>query len=203
MFWLYLAVIAVVGYLLGCVNGAIIISKYVMKKDVRTLGSGNAGLTNFYRNFGKKAAVWVVLIDVLKSVVSGLFAGWLMGRLGYKMLGQEISLLFVVLGHMFPVFSGFRGGKGILTCVGGVLVFDWRVIALLLAVFIIVTALTKYVSLGSISACVAYPLLMLAFHGDLWLTVIAAATGLAIIAKHSGNIKRLIRGEEPKFKLKK
>jgi len=197
---LYWAIVIVAAYLLGSVNGSIIVSKSAFHEDIRTKGSGNAGLTNFYRNYGMKAFLWVVVIDVLKAVVSGLFAGWLMSRAGFDcMLAQEVSMLFVVVGHMFPVFFGFRGGKGILTSVGGIVVFDWRIIAILLGIFFLMVILTRFVSLGSLCAAFAYPFMVALFHGGLWPILVAAVTGLLIIYKHKDNIDRLVRGEESKF----
>ena len=200
---LYIAIIAAAAYLLGCANGAIIVSKTVKHKDVRELGSGNAGLTNFYRNFGKGAAIWVILIDVLKAVIAVVFAGFLMEKAGYKMAGQEIALFFVVVGHMYPLFFEFRGGKGILSCAGGLAVIDLRALAILLAVFAVILLISRIVSLSSICAAIAFPVVMLLFHGDAVVALAALATAVLMIVKHGANIKRLVKGEEPRFKFKK
>ncbi|MCC8181928.1 MAG: glycerol-3-phosphate acyltransferase, partial [Clostridiales bacterium] len=107
--------VAAVSYLLGCCNSAIIISKYVLKDDVREHGSGNAGLTNFYRVYGVKNVVWVILLDVLKAVLSCLIGGGVLGYLcGWEVLGKYIAGIFCLLGHMFPCMFEFKGGKGIL-----------------------------------------------------------------------------------------
>ena len=123
-------VIAVVSYLLGCCNGAIITSKLFLREDVRTHGSGNAGLTNFQRSYGGKLTMVVTAIDVLKAVLACLLGRWLVGNSDAMMLGG----LCAMIGHMFPVFFGFRGGKGILTGAAVAAVIDWRVFLIILAV---------------------------------------------------------------------
>lgn len=127
-------VTAAVSYLLGCCNTALIVSKYILHDDVRNHGSGNAGLTNFYRTFGKKMVIWVILGDLLKAILSCLLGGWLIGpALGGAAadiaLGKLVGGVCAMLGHSFPVMFGFKGGKGVLCGAGVILCMDWRVSA--------------------------------------------------------------------------
>lgn len=196
-----LFVIAIVAYLLGAVNGSIIASKYFFKKDIRELGSGNAGLTNFYRNFGTKGIAVVLVIDIIKTAVA-VFLGWLLLRgFGHGMVGKLFAGFFVMLGHAFPVYYDFKGGKGVLC--GGILVLmmDWRIGLLCWLVFVIAVIFTKYVSLGSVCAGAMCPI-GTAIFGGWWLQVILALMcGLLLIIMHRQNILRLIAGKERKLEL--
>ena len=194
-----LFIVAIVAYLLGGVNGAIISSKYIFKKDIRNYGSGNAGLTNFYRIFGVKGVALVLLIDIGKTVIGILF-GWLMLRIyGFSMVGKLFAGLFLTLGHVFPVYYGFKGGKGVLCCGIIVLAVDPVVGLICWIVFAIVALLTHYVSLGSIAAAVAFPIGIAAF-GGWWLQVLLAIfCSIVLIIMHRHNIIRLILGKESKF----
>ncbi|MDD6189335.1 MAG: glycerol-3-phosphate acyltransferase [Clostridiales bacterium] len=196
-----LFVIAIVSYLLGAVNGSIIASKYFFKKDIRELGSGNAGLTNFYRNFGTTGIVVVLLIDIAKTAVA-VFLGWaLMKIFGHGMVGKLFAGFFVMLGHAFPVYYGFKGGKGVLC--GGILVLmlDWRIGLLCWLVFIIAVVFTRYVSLGSICAGIMLPI-GTAIFGGWWLQVVLSIMcGLLLVIMHRQNILRLIAGKERKLSL--
>lgn len=194
-----LFVIAIVAYLLGAVNGSIIASKYFFKKDIRELGSGNAGLTNFYRNFGTKGILVVLGIDIAKTAVA-VFIGWLLLKgYGHGMVGKLFAGFFVMLGHAFPIYYGFKGGKGVLC--GGILVLmmDWRIGLLCWLFFLIAVIFTKYVSLGSICAGAMCPI-GTAIFGGWWLQVILALMcGLLLIVMHRQNILRLIAGKERKL----
>ena len=194
-----LFLVAVVAYLLGGVNGAIISSKYIFKKDIRNYGSGNAGLTNFYRIFGVKGAALVLLIDIGKTVIGVLF-GWLMLRIyGFSMVGKLFAGFFLMLGHVFPVYYGFKGGKGVLCCGIIVLTVDPVIGLICWIVFAIVALLTRYVSLGSIAAAVAFPICIAAF-GGWWLQVLLSLfCSVLLVIMHRHNIIRLILGKEPKF----
>ena len=194
-----LFIVAIVAYLLGGVNGARISSKYIFKKDIRNYGSGNAGLTNFYRIFGVKGVALVLLIDIGKTVIGILF-GWLMLRIyGFSMVGKLFAGLFLTLGHVFPVYYGFKGGKGVLCCGIIVLAVDPVVGLICWIVFAIVALLTHYVSLGSIAAAVAFPIGIAAF-GGWWLQVLLAIfCSIVLIIMHRHNIIRLILGKESKF----
>ena len=213
-----LIVTALQAYLIGGVNGAIITSKIFYKKDIREYGSGNAGLTNFYRVFGKGGAVLVVLIDVLKTVapvvIGGLlfsqfidadiFKGGNAGLLNLNVFGSEYAGFFVMLGHCFPLYYGFRGGKGVMAL--GTIVFfvDWRVALVAWGMFILLTLLTRYVSLGAIIGSAAYPAAQAIFGlGGTWELLVAVISALLLITRHSENIKRLVQGKESKFSFKR
>lgn len=193
----------VIPYLLGCMNGAVIISKYILRDDVRNHGSGNAGLTNFHRTFGGKLTILVLLLDVVKMVaavlVGGFLFSWLTGRL---ILARYWSGLWCLLGHMFPVTFGFKGGKGVLSGVTLMFCLDWRMGLIALAIFFVVVILTRYISLGSCLAAVSFPLSTWLFvsHAPLILAMSVALAGL-VIFMHRGNLGRVARGEERKFSL--
>ena len=157
-----------VSYLLGCFNGSVVTSHFIIRDDVRKHGSGNAGLTNFYRTYGAKYALIVI--------------------------GCE-------LGHMFPAYYGLKGGKGILS--GGVLVWmlDWRIGLIAWGLFILLWLLTRYVSLGSITATASMPVTaFFVFHHDPLLTGLCAVVAALVIYCHRENIRRLLHGTEHKFR---
>jgi acyl phosphate:glycerol-3-phosphate acyltransferase len=199
-----LVCVGVFAYLLCGVNGAIITSKYFYKRDIRDYGSGNAGLTNFYRVFGKYGAVMVIAIDIGKTVIPVLLASWLLGLDGYSMLGKTFTGFFAMLGHAYPVIYEFKGGKTVM--VGGALVWliDWRVALLSWGVFAIIFLLTRYVSLGSIIGGIMLPIGMLLFNISsglpFYITVLCA---MLLIFCHRKNIRRLLAGEESKFTFRK
>lgn len=216
---LALIVIAILSYLLGSLNFGIIISKSLNKDDVRSHGSGNAGSTNMLRNFGKKYAVMTIIGDMLKVAVAILIAYLVMKYLGHTSLSKESSAqilgvdakmftksfagFFCVIGHIFPCFFSFKGGKGVATAGGMVFMIDWRIAIILLAIFIITVAVTKYVSLGSIIMAVIYPVLIFVFYKSLPLTVISAAFTIIVVVAHRDNIKKLINNTESKIGSKK
>lgn len=204
MFWLCFAITAVAGYLLGNLNGAILISRLVMKEDVRTKGSGNAGLTNFHRSYGGLSTFLVLGIDVAKAVAAALLGGWLLGRFGQVELGRMLGGSCAVLGHMFPVAFQFRGGKGILSAAALAAVMDWRLFLALLVVFIIVVYFTKYVSLGSCLGAVLFvPAFFLLYPGQWALIGQAILLAVLVLYKHRSNIRRLLKGEENKLSFQK
>ena len=192
-------------YLLGGLNGAIIASKLFYRKDIREFGSGNPGLTNFYRVFGNSGALLVIAIDAIKALSSVLFAGWLFGLyFEMKLLGRALAGLFVVLGHCFPLYHKFKGGKGIMAAGTVLLVLDWRVALVSWATFAIVLILTRYVSLASIVGSIVFPISVLLLNvGGVHEFVISALCALLLIVRHKANIKRLFRGEESKFTLRR
>ena len=200
-FWGYLALVAVVGYLLGNCNGAILISKWILREDVRTHGSGNAGLTNFFRSYGGGLTLVVLAIDVVKAVAAALIGGWILGHfLGEPELGKMVGGSFAVIGHMFPVFFQFRGGKGILSSAALAGVMDWRILMVILAVFLVAVVLTRYVSLGSCLGAVAFtPAFAWCYPGRLDLIVIAAVLSVLALVMHRKNIQRLLNGTENKL----
>lgn len=199
-----LILIAGIAYCLGCVNGAIITSTRYFHKDIRRVGSGNAGLANFYRNFGVKGLAMVAGIDIVKGVIATLLGGWLLGLTGdYAVVGKLFAIFCMVLGHVYPVFYGFRGGKGILCGVAGVFVVDWRMGVVCLIVFLIAVIFSRYISLGSVLGAVSFPISMMAW-GYPWLDVLLALISvLVMLFRHWENILRMIRHTEPKFEFKK
>ena len=195
------ALTLLVSYLLGCFNGSVMTSHFIIRDDVRQHGSGNAGLTNFYRTYGAKYALGVILFDMGKTVIACLIGGAAFDYLaGDWMLGVLLGGLGCELGHMFPVFFGLRGGKGILS--GGVLVLllDWRVALIAWGLFAVLWLTTRYVSLGSIAATASMPVSVFLLMGHNWLyTVLSAAIAALVIWCHRGNIQRLLTGTEKKF----
>lgn len=195
------ALTLLVSYLLGCFNGSVMTSHFIIRDDVRQHGSGNAGLTNFYRTYGARYALCVIVCDMGKIVLACLIGGYLMHWVvGDWTLGLLIAGIGCELGHMFPVFFGLRGGKGILS--GGVLVLllDWRVALIAWGLFAVLWLTTRYVSLGSIAATASMPVSVFLLMGHNWLyTVLSAAIAALVIWCHRGNIQRLLTGTEKKF----
>ena len=195
------ALTLLVSYLLGCFNGSVMTYHFISRDDVRQHGSGNAGLTNFYRTYGARYALCVIVCDMGKTVLACLIGGYLMHWVvGDWTLGLLIAGIGCELGHMFPVFFGLRGGKGILS--GGVLVLllDWRVALIAWGLFAVLWLTTRYVSLGSIAATASMPVSVFLLMGHNWLyTVLSAAIAALVIWCHRGNIQRLLTGTEKKF----
>lgn len=196
MFQLILSAIA--GYLLGSLNSSLIVGKFY-GVDVRQHGSGNAGTTNTLRTLGKKAALFVLLGDMVKGFVAYL-AGYLIygGQLGGMIAGTA-----AIIGHVWPVFFNFKGGKGVLTSLAVLLLIDWPIALGVLGVFIIILVLTKYVSLGSIIAAALFPITAVIIGREIEIVLLSAIIALLIIFKHQTNIKRLREGTESKFSFKK
>ena len=194
---------AVVAYLLGNLNGAVLISRLVAHEDVRTRGSGNAGLTNFTRNYGAHTSVFVIAIDVGKAVAACLLGGLLLKSDGRYMDGVALGGLFVILGHDFPALLGFKGGKGILSGVTVALMLDWRIGLFVFGIFLLAYALTKYVSLGSVLSSGAFgPIYAVIHWGEGWFPIFVGFVLSALIVwMHRGNIVRLVKGEERKTNL--
>ena len=195
---------AVLGYLLGSFSASILISKYIFRHDVRKSGSGNAGAANTARVFGMGAGLLTLLGDFVKCLLAMLITRAIAGELGMCVGGASC-----MLGHCFPIFYGFRGGKGILVSAGVILMLNWRVLLIILAVFLLVVVFTKTVSLGSISAAAAYPvstlivdLIRKAPHPFLN-ALSALIIGGIVIFMHRSNIKRLLNGTENKLGQKK
>ena len=194
-----IALICVLGYLLGGINGAILLSKLVEKDDVRRHGSGNAGFTNFFRNYGKRTSLLVILIDAAKAAVSCLLGGWLLGKYGLGTEGLLLGGLAATLGHDFPAFLGFRGGKGIVCGFATALVTDWRVGLILLAVFALVYFLTHYVSLASVLCALGFfASFWLFYPGRPFVLILSGCLSALAIFLHRENIGRLVRGQERK-----
>ena len=201
----------VIPYLLGSLNFGVILSRAKYKDDVRTHGSGNAGTTNMLRTYGKGAAALTLLGDMLKAVVAMIFGYFMLvspivkdGRvIGVDLLGPAIAGLFVMLGHMFPCFFHFKGGKGVATAAMVVLMTDWMVFLILLAIFVIIAAGTKFVSLASIMGLIFYPIILYAFDGAGTASMVAVIMALLVVYMHRENIKRLRAGTESKLSFKK
>lgn len=199
----YRVVIAALGsYLLGNLNGAVIVSRVMAHEDVRSHGSGNAGLTNFIRNYGVRTAALVILIDVGKAVAACLLGQALLSPLGYAKEGQMLGAACVLLGHIFPALLGFKGGKGILSGFTIALMVDWRIGLLIFLTFAVAYGLTQYVSLGSVLAAAMFGVGFILFYRQqpvmMWTALLLAAL---VIFMHRGNIQRLLRGEERKTNL--
>ncbi len=198
MLYIQLALAAIAGYLFGSLNTSLIVGKFY-SVDVRKHGSGNAGMTNTLRTLGKKAALFVILGDVAKGLLAYLA--------GYYIYGGQIGGLLggtaCILGHIWPVFFGFMGGKGVLTAFAVLLMFDWSIALGLLLIFIIILLLTRYVSLGSVIAAFLFPAAAAVLGRDIQTLVFSGIIAILIIIKHHKNIKRLLNGTESKFSLKK
>jgi glycerol-3-phosphate acyltransferase PlsY len=210
MFWLCIAFAIIVPYLLCSINPAIIVTKIKSGEDIRKIGSGNAGFTNVLRTQGKSAAAIVMLIDVLKGVA----AIWLVVRFtrtvytaphfsamletGEVDLLVWIAALATVLGHCFPIYYKFKGGKAVLVTVATGFAINWIPTLIALLVFIVIVAITRYVSLGSIVAVAVYAIASGIF-GGMVAAIFAGAIAAVIIIMHRGNIKRLIAGNEKKL----
>ena len=197
-----LAAIAVFSYLLGGLNGAIIASKYVFHRDVRDYGSGNAGLTNFYRTFGAPGLAIVIGTDVLKTVIAVVAGGLIMGTQGAASTGQVFAGFCVMLGHIYPVFYGFRGGKGVLCAETMLLIVSFPTGLVSLLIFVGIVWATRYVSLGSICGALIAPIGVLAACGKLP-ALLSLFCVILLVVKHRSNIGRLIRHKESKLSFKK
>ena len=192
-------IVAAASYFLGCFNGAVIVSKYILRDDVRNHGSGNAGLTNFYRTFGGGLTLVVILCDVLKAVIAVLLGSWLFG--GLFPVGKYWAALFCLLGHMFPCMFHFKGGKGILSGGTIAIMIDWRIALVVWGGFLLLTILTRYVSLGSLWAGASFPFATWMFYPDPVIVILGFLCGGLVVWQHRANIKRLLSGTENKFSL--
>lgn len=206
---------AAAAYLIGSISSAVIISKAISGKDIRSEGSGNAGATNMLRVHGKGAGALTLVIDVLKGVLAVLsaiiFEKFLSGVAPESIfLGnlKYIAGLFVVLGHDFPIFFKFRGGKGVATSLGVILMLNWIIGVLMLVIALLVMVISKYVSLGSITAAVVYVIFVLGFmtaakeFNNIQI-ITAVIMALLLIVKHHANIVRLLKGTESRLFSKK
>ena len=191
---------AAAAYFCGCFNGAVIASRFILKDDVRKHGSGNAGLTNFYRVFGAKYAALVILSDVLKAVIAVLIGANLFRLSGLDpVLGKYWAALFCLLGHMYPCMFGFKGGKGVLSGGTVVLMIDWRIALVAWGGFLLLVLLTRWVSLGSVWAGASFPVTTWFLFHDPALLVLGIISGGLLVWRHRGNIGRLLKGTEPKL----
>ena len=198
---LVMIAVAVGSYFLGCFNGAVIVSKYILRNDIRSHGSGNAGLTNFHRTFGGGLTFVVILCDVLKAVLAVLLGSWLFAW--DPVLGKYYAALFCLLGHMFPCMFHFKGGKGILSGGTVALMIDWRIALVVWGGFLILTVLTRYVSLGSLWAGASFPFVSWYCYPNVRIVLLAFLLGGLVVWKHRGNAERLLHGTERKLSFHK
>jgi glycerol-3-phosphate acyltransferase PlsY len=196
------------GYLLGSVNFAVILSRMLAKEDVRKKGSGNAGTTNMLRSFGRLPAALTFLGDIAKGSAGALLGRALLAPFGLGAMGIYIGGLGTLVGHMKPIYFGFRGGKGVATGLGILLVIDWLVFLVLGATGIAISAVTGFVSLGSVVCAIALPFVLSAYRllqhrfSVMELAYVSLFT-LIVLWKHRGNIRRLLEGTERDFRKKK
>jgi len=184
------------GYLLGSISFAVLLVRLRTGRDIRQEGSGNPGATNVLRSHGKALALVVALLDVAKGAAAVLLVRMVTADPRYAAAGG----LAAILGHMFPLYYGFRGGKGVATTVGAFLALAPAATAVCLGVFIVIVAATRYVSLGSCVAVVLLPpAARLISHSPLPVVLAAALAAAVVIVKHVDNLKRLARGEERKL----
>lgn len=207
-------IVAVIAYLIGSVNFSILISKKMAGFDVREKGSGNAGTTNMLRSIGKKAAAITLICDILKGVISiaiAIIVGNIVKSIDKELLLQ-IAGIAVVLGHTFPIFFGFKGGKGVATSLGVLLMSNWHIGLICLVFAIVLMALTRMVSLGSCAAAVLFPVLTLFINqhytvltdgknGRVYF-VYSVILAIIVLYNHRSNIKRILSGTENKLSFK-
>ena len=210
--WLAVAAagVAVVAYFLGCFNGAVVVSRYILRDDIREHGSGNAGLTNFYRVFGGPLTAVVILSDAVKAVLAVLFAMFIAGHISPELvtLSKYWAGAFCMIGHMFPCTFQFRGGKGVLSGsavaimigIGGGGVFpSWIIPITVWGGFIVLVAATRYVSLGSCWGGASFIVVSWIVYQDPLILFLAAIMGGLLLWGHRGNMVRLVKGTERKF----
>ena len=206
-------IIAVIAYLIGSINFSIILSKKMAGFDIREKGSGNAGTTNMLRAVGKKAAVITLICDILKGVVSiliAVLAGKIVKNLDNALLVQ-LAGIFVIIGHTFPVFFKFKGGKGIATSLGVLLMTNWQIGLICLVFALVLIALTRMVSVGSIAAGILFPVLV-AFIDQNYIVptsnsnwsylVFSIIIALLVIFNHRANVQRILNGTENRISFK-
>lgn len=211
------ALVVLVSYLLGSLNFSIIFSKGVVKKDIRESGSGNAGATNMLRTYGKKFALLTMLGDIIKVAIAIIIAFLIFGspvkylfasptdptELQQIMFYKQFAGFFCVVGHIFPVFFKFKGGKGVAACTGMVIMVDWRIALILFVIFVIIVAISKWISLGSITIAILYPVLLYVFYKNIIVTLIALIFAVMVVVAHRQNIKRILNKTENKISFKK
>ena len=192
---------AIIAYLLGSISTSILVSKFMGGTDIRNHGSGNAGATNTLRVLGKKAAILVVIGDGLKGVIAVLIARMLDSLFAVESgIAQYIAAVTVVVGHVFPLYFGFKGGKGIMTSIAVVFTLSPAIGTILVTIFVILVICFNYISLASVVSALCYPFFVwFLCYGNNEFLVSAVITAIIAIAKHHTNISRLIEGTEPKF----
>ena len=204
-------IVSIIAYLLGSISFSVIFSKKLAGFDVREKGSGNAGTTNMLRSIGVKAAVITLLCDILKGVVVILIAiliGNIVDGLDDALLVQ-LAGIFVIIGHTFPIFFGFKGGKGVATSLGVLLMTNWQIGLICLVFALVLMALSKMVSLGSVGAAILFPVLVLFIHTNFTVSegssylIYSIILAVIVAFNHRSNIKRILNGTENKLSFKK
>lgn len=203
-------IVAIIAYFLGSISFSVIFSKKMAGFDVRQKGSGNAGTTNVLRSVGKKAAAITLICDILKGVVAILIA-YLVGKIVKDLnnsLLVQIAGIAVIIGHTFPIFFGFKGGKGIATSLGVLLVTNWNIGLICLIFALVLMILTRIVSLGSIAAAILFPVLVMFMPSNAYIVegnyiVYAIILAVLVVFNHRANVKRLLNGTENKLDFKK
>ena len=226
IFWnrfILILIISIISYLIGCINTSLAITKILkIGSDIRSVGSGNAGFTNVLRTMGKKMAIFTFIGDFLK----GILAVWITSMIvtssqafqnneNLILSAKYISGMMCVIGHIYPCFFKFKGGKGVLTTWATMFLIDWRVAIVLITVFLITLSITKIVSLASVMAAISYPIstFLICFFSDylktrelyslLFPTIVSFIVGSLVLYKHKSNIARLLNGEEKKISVHK
>ena len=201
-------VMAIIAYLIGSINFSVILSKKMAGFDVREKGSGNAGTTNMLRSVGKKAAAITLVCDILKGVVAILIA-MLIGRMvegSNAALLVQVAGVAVILGHTFPIFFKFKGGKGVATSLGVLIMSNWQIGLICLVFALILMALTQMVSVGSIAAAILYPVLTLFIPQNYIVPgnylIYSIILAILIVFNHRENVKRLLNGTENRISFK-
>ena len=206
MNYLLIAIFAVIAYLLGSINSSILIGRLFGVKDIRKHGSGNAGATNTLRTIGKKAAILALIGDALKGVIAILLTRLVLGMFiegDLLRIAQYVSGVAAVLGHNFPIFFQFKGGKGIVTTAAVGAMMNPFMALVVIAIGVGTIIISKYVSLGSVTAMISYPILVAVTGGDAPYILFSTVLMLLAVIKHRANIKRLIKHEESKITSKK
>lgn len=200
--------VVIIAYLLGSISFSVIISKKLAGFDVREKGSGNAGSTNVLRTVGKKGAILTLICDCLKGVIAVLIA-YIVSKTTQNTDGAllvQLAGLAVVLGHTFPIFFNFKGGKGVATSLGVLLIINWQIGLICLVFALLLMVLTRFVSLGSVSAAILFPVLTIFIHShyivDGSYIIFALLLGAFVVFNHRANVKRLLEGKENKLSFK-
>lgn len=219
--WLSLILAAVVAYLLGSTNWAIIITRLFKHKDIRQEGSGNAGATNVLRSQGLPLAILTLVGDMGKGILAALVGGWIMAyvqmapgespvlsREALEFVGHYVAGLFVVIGHLYPIYHNFKGGKGVAATMGLLFVLDWRMAVMCVGMFLLTVALSRMVSLGSVLAMSYVPVLTfifrrwvddMAMESAVFCTVLSGLVAVIVVVKHGSNMRRLAEGTESRI----
>lgn len=204
-------IVGIVAYLIGSVSFSVIISKKMAGFDVREKGSGNAGATNMFRTVGARAAILTLLCDLLKGIIAILFAiiAGAIAKNSDKALLLQIAGILVVVGHTLPIFFGFKGGKGVATALGVVLMTNWKIGLICLVFALVLMALTKMVSMGSVGAAILFPVLVLFIHTNYTILegsnyfIYSIILAVIVAFNHRSNIQRILNGTENKISFKK